>query len=79
MYPLFVFALAVRFFCELIFSKQKMAAGNVYNFDKKNHVPPGAIVFCKTNFGEEFEGEVMGYDDEAKALIISIFFYSAKK
>jgi len=51
-----------------------MAAGNEAEVvgDKKKCglILPGAVISCQTNLGEKIRGEVMGYDEEAKALII---------
>ena len=55
-----------------IMENYKMAAGNDSVGEKKK-IQVGAVVCCKTNLGEKFEGEVMGYDEETKAVVISIF------
>jgi len=31
---------------------------------------PGAIISCQTNLGDQIAGEVMGYDEESKAVIV---------
>jgi len=31
---------------------------------------PGAIISCQTNLGDKISGEVMGYDEESKAVIV---------
>ncbi|XP_065666777.1 protein LSM12 homolog A isoform X2 [Hydra vulgaris] len=49
-----------------------MATCNVYNMDKKSHLTSGCVVICKTNLGKEFEGEVICYDEETKALVIKL-------
>lgn len=55
-----------------------MAAGSDAASEKKKSVTiqPGSVIRCKTNFGESFEGEVMGYDEETRAVVISILSYS---
>ena len=42
------------------------------SMDKKI-LQPGAVISCKTQLGEEFSGEVMAFDEDSKALVISIF------
>ena len=43
-------------------------------FGSRADIKPGCQIWCKTRFGDEFQGEVMAYDRETKALIISILF-----
>lgn len=52
-----------------------MAAGNEIVIDKKKSglILPGAVISCTTNLGDKIRGEVIGYDEDAKAVIISIF------
>jgi len=40
--------------------------------DKKKTalILPGAIISCQTNLGDKISGEVMGYDEESKAVIV---------
>jgi len=49
-----------------------MAAGNEIVIDKKKSglILPGALISCTTNLGDKIRGEVIGYDEDAKAVII---------
>lgn len=49
-----------------------MAAGNeIVNEKKKSGmILPGAVISCTTNLGDKIRGEVMGYEEESKAVII---------
>lgn len=53
-----------------------MAAGSdIISGERKKQatIQPGDIIWCVTNLGEEYKGEVMGYDEQTKAVVISIF------
>ena len=48
-----------------------MAAGST----PQRSLQPGDIIRCTTRLGETYEGEVMGYDEQTQAVVISIFFF----
>jgi len=49
-----------------------MAAGSDASRDKKKSVSlqPGAVIWCKTQFNQEFQGEVMAYDEDSGSVIL---------
>lgn len=58
----------------------KMAAGSDVAAERKKpaSLQPGDVIWCKTRLGEEYEGEVMGFDDNTQAVVISILFSKFK-
>lgn len=48
-----------------------MAAGSDTVGERKTlQVQPGDVIWCRTFIGEEYEGEVMGYDESTQAVVI---------
>lgn len=55
-----------------------MAAGIEASEKRKpTSLNPGDIIRCTTRLGEDFKGEVMGYDESTQAVVISILFTNA--